>query len=161
VVFDFDIHRAVTGNISSDCEISARYSAQGWNSLIDGFKGNPVQLENNWIGIKGQDCQVLLELERNMDIQEIAINFLQDKPKWIYFPSSVSILSSQDGNTYTNIADISDFGLEKGSFSVEITNKIHNVRFLKFEINNFGKIPENMPGADHLAWFFVDEITVR
>lgn len=161
LVLDFDIHKAVTGNITCDCTPSRRYTAEGWNSLIDGLTADPEQLEKGWIGVSGQNCNLILEWDELMEVSELGINLLQDRRKWIYFPSEITCAGSADGKNYKNIGAFKTFDDRKGSFQVKFDNGNQKIKYIKMEIKNFGPIPKDMPGAGHLPLFFIDEIVVR
>ena len=157
----FDIHKAVTGNIKCDCTPSRRYTAEGWNTLIDGLLAEPEHLEKGWIGVSGQDCQLILELDRTTDVSQVSINLLQDKRKWIYFPSEIHCEGSADGVNYKNIGTFKKFDDRKGTFNLKMELENQPLKNIRIKIKNFGPIPKDMPGAGHLPLFFIDEIVVR
>jgi hypothetical protein len=98
-------------------------------------------------------------------IGRLSSGYLQDTRLWIFYPSSVEYLVSDDG---TKFVSVGKFRREVASSQQETSiwecaRELQNVkaRYLKVLAKNIGVCPEWHPGKGGKAWIFVDEIVAE
>ncbi len=74
-------------------------------ALTDGLKGVKSNFAD-WIGFKGEDLNVLIDLEKPIQVSRIDIGFLSDEPSWVFLPTSLEILTSMDGKEFVSAKKI-------------------------------------------------------
>ena len=152
--------------IQLETEYSNQYSGGGNNALIDYMKGNTNFRTGFWQGYEGKDLIAVVDLGKVKTINRIAVGALQDIKSWIFYPSEIELLGSDNGTSFSKIAVLkNDFPAnEYGAFTKEFefvpTTKVQ-YRYIKVLAKNYGVIPEWHLGAGGTAWLFLDEITVE
>jgi predicted alpha-1,2-mannosidase len=150
--------------ISLGTGYAPQYAAGGDKALIDFITGGDDYRTGEWQGYQKVDLQATVDMGEEKQLSEIGINFLQDENSWIFMPESVSFFISSDGNSFTEIDqlthDISP--KDKGSitryFSVKRPVK---TRFVRVVGKNRGMCPSWHKGAGGKAWIFADEIIIK
>ncbi|MHA3787426.1 GH92 family glycosyl hydrolase [Flavobacterium hauense] len=141
------------------------YHAGGANGLIDGILGSENWRKGDWQGYQSQDFEAVIDLQKNMKVNDISARFLQDSRAWILMPTKVEYYVSEDNVNFTLIQTVEntinpkDDGSIIKSFDVHIS-KI-KARYVKVKAYNFGKLPEWHQGFGGDAFIFIDEITVK
>ena len=81
-------------------------------SLVDGIQnkmGMPKSAQ--FLGFWGDDVDVIIDLQNEMNIDSILLHSFEQKASWIYRPKEVNFLLSTDGINYTqNSGSDSDNG---------------------------------------------------
>jgi len=120
---------------------------------------------DTWTGFNENDGEVILDLGKNVPIQNLGINCYQNPDSWIYFPEGIEFSFSNDKNNFENMNTIElpispKTPIEGISF---FDKKIENVnaRYVKIKVNRKAKIPAGMPGEGKNTWLFIDEIVVE
>ena len=140
-----------------------QYAASGNNALIDGISGPPHYQTGDWQGFWGEDIQGVIDLKSVKHVQHFEVGALRDIRPWIFLPREVQVDVSVDSVNWQ------PFG--KGIVGHEVANDqeaaiVHRfrlegseeARFLRFNVSNFGPLPEEHLGAGHPSWVFLDEI---
>ena len=137
------------------------YGIGGSFTLVDGMKGNTSKFGRDWLGFWGKDMNATIDLGKTDTISKISINTLSSEGSWIYYPKSIGILVSKDGENYIPITIVSskEFFENKGKIVVKFDKQ--NVQFIKVIAENNGIIADGKPGAGSKSWLFVDEISVE
>jgi len=127
--------------------------------LVDGQFGVKPWKGHEWIGFDTTQIIFELELPKKIRVKTLEISFLQDDGSWIHVPCSMAI-ESRDSNNGCGIGCSGGFkNQEIVKFSSPFGNK--KVSHILFKIDNNRKIPENLPGAGHTPWVFIDEIIIE
>ena len=144
-----------------------RYSGGGNLALIDGVTGTTNFQTGLWQGYQNQDLIATLDFGKQKEINTITTGFLQDQRSWIFYPTQVTYLSSQDGKTFKEIftKKISvkeNEQVEKLKVNFKTTNPT-SFRYLKVVAKTLGELPEWHLGAEHqgTSWIFADEILIN
>ena len=158
----FILNKVTGKKISLAGPPSAKYPGDGAFTLINGIQNEKgLARSKEFLGFEGTDCEATIDLVKETEIKEVIIHTFEQQGSWIYFPKGMDISVSSDGQNFTSISN--------RSFPGNVTDKTKNAtldtpvktRYLKLLIRNFGDIPDNLPGAGHKAWLFVDEIEVN
>ncbi len=82
-----------------------KYKGTSTFALTDGLRGIKSNF-GDWIGFKGEDLDVLIDLEKPIQVSRIDIGFLSDQPSWVFLPSKLEILTSLDGKEFVSAKKI-------------------------------------------------------
>ena len=153
-----DVDHLALGKSVTYLEPSRYYApkyAAAWDAtLTDGKRGTWTYADERWQGFLGRGgVDVVIDLEEVTEIHSIAADFMQICGPGVFMPCLVEIAISEDGENYTNIAEIEhevvldelpsfkSFGWEGSAKTRYIRYKAHRSRYTGF--------------------LFVDEIVVR
>ncbi len=154
-------HKKVTFLYSYD----PKFDAGGEMGLLDGRIGSASFRDGCWQGFEQIDFSAVVDLEEIRALSEIKINFLQDETFWIFQPSYIELLISQDNAWYESLPIIENDPPEKGQeafvkpYIFGVAGK--DVRYIKILARNIGTCPQWHPGSGGKAWLFVDEIIIQ
>jgi hexosaminidase len=129
------------------------------NGVVGALKG-----WNNWVALVNHDIDPVIDLGAVTSFQRVSTHFLNSKVAWIYPPREVSVLVSDDGVQFKQLArvDIDADKLQGASVEpVSLQTPGARGRYLKFVAKTYGVIPAGAPGAGEGAWLFIDEIIVE
>ena len=140
------------------------YAGHGPLTLVDGQRGAPGALGNEWLGFEGKDMEVVMDLGEAQPVKAIAAGFLSDQGRWVFLPGSVeyAVGTTREKMQVVFSEEWKTGKVEQGSVK-DVSAKIKPVRarYVRVRAKNVGVCPPWHPGAGGKAWLFVDEITVR
>ena len=154
-------------SIKLETEYANQYNGGGQNALIDGIKGAEDFRTGTWQGYFDEDLVAIVDLGKEKLIESISVNFLQDQRSWIFYPTKVDYLGSNDGKKFEQISSIKiDSAIPfEGSKIKELGYHLKgsNYRYIKIIAKKLGKLPEWHLGYEHdgRSWLFVDEISIK
>jgi hypothetical protein len=153
-------------SITLNTQYANQYSASGENALIDGIKGALDFRTGAWQGYSNKDVDAILDLGSLQDISEITTNFLQEQRSWIFYPTKVECLISQDGKNFTSIG-VQKIDAAKPNKAAVIKSVVfqtnQKAQFVRLKATNLGDVPTWHLGHpfDGKAWIFTDEIEIN
>ncbi|MEM9053633.1 MAG: GH92 family glycosyl hydrolase, partial [Bacteroidota bacterium] len=140
----FKIDPSITIDLES--EYANEYSAGGQDALIDGIRGTADFRTGLWQGYQNQDVIARVDLGRVQSVSSIETAFLQDQKSWIFYPTSVTMEISKEGETWETVKDIE---LNSADPSEEIATKTivadlkgKDVRLVRLTAKTLGPLPE-------------------
>jgi hypothetical protein len=143
---------------------SPRYSSGGIFTLLDGDRGTLQHGGGKWLGYQDNKLASKIDLGKVETISSIHLGCLTSPGSWIFWPEYVSILTSVDGENWTEYFEYRGVAEEKGQSS-EIkdvgTRKGAAARYIRIEADPVGSIPEWHDGKGSKGWLFVDEILIE
>lgn len=151
----YGFHKALGKKITyNNAGYGKAYSAGGDGALVDGITGSFSYTDGCWQGFSLNDMDVTIDLDSVQQISSINATFMQLLGPWVWLPSEVEILVSDDNKTFTSIftwkSDIpttqEGLILKKIGFEGETS-----ARFIRYKAKTCG--------IEH-GWMFVDEIVV-
>lgn len=160
-----NLHRAMGKPIESSTKWSKKYPGGGAASLVDGERGSVLHSDGRWVGFQATDLDVTIDLGESKELTSVSLGCLEAQGSWIFYPTSVEVLLSEDGETFRSAGRIEvDSGARvqgdhKRDFSISISKQ--NARFINVRAASLMKCPEWHMGAGGGAWIFVDEIVVH
>ncbi|MDY0102989.1 MAG: family 20 glycosylhydrolase [Lentimicrobium sp.] len=141
-----------------------QYAANGTSSLTDGIRGNPDNINKNWLGFLGVNADIVLDLGEMQQIDNVSLGSLHNPENWIFLPTSIEFFLSEDGMNYQpakgnkpSIITPKDPMLS----TYTIINMNTKARYIKIVAKNKGICPKGHWGEGNPAWLFVDEIMVN
>ncbi|MBQ4206449.1 MAG: discoidin domain-containing protein [Bacteroidales bacterium] len=160
---DFDFSKASMKPIKLKAEPHRNYAYDGAQTLIDGLRGSSNYRTGRWIGWFGVNCDATIDLQDVTEISKVAFNLNVNMKDWIFNAKSVTILVSDDGEHFEEIAH-KDFELlapdyNEPFYPIEITFKPVNTRSVEVIVEPYD-CPEGHSGYGYPAWIFIDEIGV-
>ena len=147
-------------------KLDKQYHAGGPDGLLDGIHGDVNWRKGEWQGYQGRDFEAIIDLKKEMKIESVSANFLQDTRAWILMPTEVEFYVSNDNKVFKKVAtvvntvDPKEYNTVIKDFSTLVKEK---GCYLKIIAKNFGKLPEWHQGHPYSgdAYIFIDEITVN
>ena len=140
-----------------------QYFYGGQDGLIDDERGKLNYRIGGWQGFL-EDAKILIDLKQSKPVTEVTVGCLEEVRAWIFYPKKVNVYISDDGEHYTL------FGTANGIGSIkEDVPKKHDFvvkgnatgRYVKVEVENYGKLPDWHISAGQQSWLFIDEIIVK
>ncbi len=155
-------------SINLETKYANQYSAGGDDALIDGIVGAMDFRTGTWQGYFDEDLVATIDLGNKKSFDIVSLNFLKDQRSWIFYPTEVNCLVSNDNINFTLIGKYT-FGINTLKDDIEIkkiefkepSNLTH--RYVKIYAKKLGVLPDWHLGYEHdgRSWMFVDEITIK
>ncbi len=134
-----------------------KYSAKGAKSLIDMEFGGITWGSGKWIGMLNKDLEVIIEFEKETEIEKITLSCIEDNGSAIFFPENMEVLNSKDGKKFVS--------LKKEDLKTEEPKRNRLKKFqLKFDKTQckYLKVKAKCQKRDDMGVFiFADEIIVE
>ena len=138
-----------------------KYTYGGAKVLNDGELGRGAYNSGRWLGFYGSPLDAVLDLEQPVEMRKVRFHALVNKSAWIYNPSSLKVLVSDDGETFREVGQktipISTWEDRDGIFAYELEFEPVAARFVEVVIKGHD-LPEDHDGFGNPAWIFVDEL---
>ena len=157
----------MTGDVKlvSVTEYNNPYTGGGREALVDGVMGGADFRTGAWQGWQGKNVETVLDLGSVQPISSISVSLLQEAKSWIWFPSKMEVLVSDDGNNYATAGYVlNDKPLDKEEpmLNEMIKTMRGQGRYIKVILYPaFERIPDWHLGAGGKPWIFADEIIIR
>ncbi len=163
---------SVTFNKATACPITiaeqphSRYNDQGAVTLIDGKYGTIAFNAGGWLGFNGKNLDATIDLCESTEISAVTVRALVDVASWILDAKSITVMVSDDGKTFTQVAH-EDYPINDKNDPREIVaHKLSftpvTTRYVRVEAAcqptmpvEWDKRSQNAP-----AFLFVDEIII-
>ena len=140
-----------------------QYTYEGAVVLNDGNLGRGAYNSGRWLGFCGYPLDAVIDLEQPAEMQHVRFHALVNKGAWIYNPSQVKVLVSDDGENFREVAQkeipISTWADSDGIFAYELDFEPVKAKYVEVIISGYD-LPEDHSGFGYPAWIFVDEIEV-
>jgi len=153
-------------SIKLKTKYSSQYSAGGDIALINKLRGGSDFKTGNWQGYEGVNVEATIDLGKVIEINSIAMEFLQDENSWIFMPEYVKFEISENGTDFVELNKIENninpesAGSIIKDFEIKLDKKT-KVRFVKVFAKNRALCPEWHKGAGNKSWIFTDEVWVK
>ena len=155
-----DMHKGLFGEIISCTKGTGRYNTGG-QVLIDANFGGDKWGNGRWLGVLNQDLELILKLKQEETVESVVLSCLESTGPGIYFPKSVDVWVSKDGQEYKYVGMHyfeRDFPIPKTpevyTRNFEVSFNSEAVRYIKVKAR-WQQIP------DTGSFIFADEIMVR
>jgi alpha-L-fucosidase len=143
---------------------NSKYPGHGDATIINGRRGSLDFQDKEWLGFNGDDVIASLDLGASKPIHSITAGFLQQQGSWIFLPTEVRFLVSQDGTSWKEVGhQINEVQQSESVLSKDFTCTLKGVsaKFLKIVAKNVGTCPPWHAGSGDKTWLFVDEVSVE
>lgn len=163
IELNINYNSATAKNITLKKQPSSAYNTGGSFTLVNGITGRSPWVGSEWLGFSGDTLDATIDLGSEIEIKEVALNYLVDNGSWIYAPTNVAVYYSNDGKDFFSFVSnsiIVEPG--KGLFHHSSTSVTAiKCRYVKVISTPALKIPPGNPGEGKPAWLFISEIEIR
>ncbi|GLR15851.1 chitobiase/beta-hexosaminidase C-terminal domain-containing protein [Portibacter lacus] len=148
-------------------EISEQYKGDSEKTLYDLQKGSANFSDGKWLGFKGQDVGVAVELVKPTSKLSVMVSTMTNTGSWIMGPGKVELqiwdahtekYSIVDEVTLPNLTE--DVTINTQFISLQAKSKRPISKF-KIVVSQLAEIPKWHPGNHDSTWIFLDEIVVK
>jgi hexosaminidase len=158
-------HHAIGKPVKYHSGYSYRYPAAGSGALTDGLRGTINHRDGLWQGFLGSGLDAIVDLGKEMPVNSVQMNFIQNQKSWIFLPTVVEYSLSSDGKKWHSFNEVlnrinpkeEQVFIQPFNFQFMAGTK---ARYVHVKAVNAGKCPEWHEGADEPCWIFTDEIVV-
>ena len=160
----FSINKATGANLSQLTNApKAPYNKSGNNGFINGIVANDSRFsDGEWLAWEGKDIEATLSFATPTTISKISTRFYNSRGSWIHLPTSIEVLGSEDGKTFTRLGLLQNLDNSKeGAVTVLFEIKSTTVQYLKLVAHPVTMIPAGFAGAGNPSWLFMDELIVK
>jgi predicted alpha-1,2-mannosidase len=153
-------------SVSILTKLHPQYTAEGSISLHDGIYGDTDWRKGDWVGVQGEDLELVVTMNTNKKIRTISLSCLQDSRSWIIFPKEVLFYASEDNRTFDLLTIVepvpawNDTEVQIMKFIFPLTANMRS-KYYKLVAKNFGTLPAAHQGRGGQAYIFADEITAE
>ncbi len=144
---------------------SPQYYRTGDRGMVDGVYGELDWRKGNWIGVQGDDVEVVLENPEGKEVKTVRIQVLKDIRSWIALPGKVTVFRAiEDGWEPLGEANLSKIARGNDDSAiyyadVSLQSKT-NVSELKIELQNPGTTPAEHLSPGEETFIFIGEIEI-
>ncbi|UKJ05871.1 beta-N-acetylhexosaminidase [Solitalea lacus] len=143
-------------------QASANYNKGGEHAWNNGILGSQSRFnDDEWLGWSGQNFEGTIDFMKKETINKVFVRVFSKPSSWIYMPSSISVLASDNGVDFVKIGEQKDFKIPNDGEQLISLNVSGSARFLKVIASNYGPIPKGNAGEGSPAWLFVNEVIVE
>lgn len=160
----FSINKATGATIVSlVIAPKAPYNKSGNTGFINGILANDARFsDGEWLAWEGKSIDATLDLGAATTITQITTRFINSRGSWIHLPTSVEVLGSVDGKTFTRLGLQQNFDTSKeGNLPVLFTMPSTSVRYIQLIAHPVAIIPAGFAGAGNPSWLFMDELIIK
>ena len=144
-----------------------QYTENGPEGMVDNIFGSSNYRIGGWQGWQG-DMVAVVELDKEQGIGMVGLNCLENMRSWIFFPKSVKMEYSLDGETWKPYGEVQNtsFPTVHSRQEESVTHffgvvKQARAKYIKISATNFGSLPDWHVSAGEQAWLFADEIIIK
>ena len=161
-------YKAIAGReIILHTEYASRYNGGGPEALIDQITSPPDFKTGAWQGFQKNDFAATIDLGNLIHVSSITPRFLQDQRSWVFYPKSVNMQISTNGEDWVDLPPANDYTDPSPDETVAIwTPKFQidaAIRYVRITAEQVGLLPEWHLGYEYdgQSWIFIDEIVVE
>ena len=108
---------------------------------------------------------LVVDFEQPTTYSKVNVGCLNKVGDWICLPVAIRVYASENGNDYTQVAEIKDIAdreefKEEGIHDITLNIENGKSRFVKVVVERQKFLPEGHPGAGNAAYIFLDEIEI-
>lgn len=158
-------HAAIGETVTLEHAPVEKYAGDGPATLTDGKWGSTEHGDGRWLGYNGDDLIATIDFGEVIDIENVRVGLLRGQRSWIFPPTVVELLLSDDGDEFRVVATLEVEPPKKnegtGIDDAFVRFEGERGRYLRVHARHPGILPRWHPGSGEPAWLFVDEIAVN
>ncbi len=151
--------------VNLESKYSPHYSAGGPGALIDKIRGGNDFRTGAWQGYQGTNFTAVVDLGKKQKISKVGGNFFQEIRSWIWMPKNLVVYVSNDGKHWKKVATLNHQvpidSYESAAHELSQRIKPVKARYVKFEAEYFGLIPEWHLSPGEQSYIFIDELIIE
>lgn len=136
--------------------------------LFDGETGEISELSRGWLGFSGNDLNVVFQLSKAIELQQVEVGFAHVPDAWAFAPTAVQVYVSSDGVEYSPAINAKlKYAPEEQSMNspqyVRVVVDINqsDVKYVRLVAKNMGRIPAWHKARGLRPWIMVDEVQLN
>lgn len=136
--------------------------------LFDGESVDISELSHGWLGFSGNSLDVVLELSKAIELQQVVASFAHVPDAWAFAPSAVQVFVSEDGENFSLPINAKlKYAPEEQSMNspqkVKVIVEVNQpgVKYVRLVAKNLGRIPAWHKARGLRPWVMVDEIELE
>lgn len=144
------------------------YNYNAETILFDGETGEISELSRGWLGFSGNDLNVVFQLSKPIELQQVVVGFAHVPDAWAFAPTAVQVYVSSDGVEYSPAINAKlKYAPEEQSMntpqyvSVIVEVNQPDVKFVRLVAKNMGRIPSWHKAKGLRPWIMVDEVQLN
>ena len=162
---NFTAHKAMGRPVEILTTTHPNYTFNCPNLLTDGLVGEGPYNSGDFAGWYNQPFEAVADMGGET-YSEVTLSTYVFKYDWIMNPTSMTVSTSEDGKTFTEIAHmeipcIGKMDDANGCQDYTLAFGETSAKYLKITAGCCTSLPEWHPGAGHPSFLFVDEVLVR
>lgn len=164
VVVEVHNHDALGLPVELASAYSPYYTGGGDHALTDGFLGSMDFRDGRWQALQEHDMIATVDLGDVHEVTGTEANFYFYNNAWIFFPTEVEFLVSQDGIRWEHFAtvevNVDPKDEEQAILHFGAKGLSASGRYVRMHAKNIGFTPEWHDAPGEPAWLFCDEFVV-
>ena len=158
-------HLAVGKQVQLKHDTPLKFTNNGLDILTDGIRASSWYNDGYWLGVEGEDLEIILDLGKEIEVNSISAGFLEAQAYWIFHPQSIAFSTSSNGIDFSNEKILKRSAITQNDervikdFSIDIENI--KCRYLRIKAEGVKVCPEWHKGAGGKAWMLIDEIIIE
>ena len=132
----------------------SRYSGDGDFTLTNGVRGSVPWKGSEWLGFDEEQISLKFDLKKKTMVSGFQLGFLYDENSWIHYPKGIRVFVSKNNKKWREVEEYLDKPFIGRNTIFAFSEK---ARYVKLDIQA-SIIPEELPGAGHIPWTFMDEL---
>ncbi|AWO00518.1 glycosyl hydrolase family 92 [Chitinophaga alhagiae] len=145
-------------------KIHPQFDAGGPDALIDSIRGQNDFRLGAWQSHYPGNLEAIVDLKAPRPLKKLGLSVLQDLGVWIWYPTQVAFLVSDNGKDFTSAGVVKNTFSDKeyGSFTQVLSLPVNlTARYVKVVAATHGTIPDWHPGKGEPCHIFADEIIIE
>jgi hexosaminidase len=143
----------------------AKYLFEGAKTLVDGRVGGPDFGGGPWIGYLFEDMDVTIDMEGSESYSKVSLTALAQKAPWVFLPMSMTVLTSDDNENFTQVGHIDIEPQAKGEpdgiFKFDVEFEPTAARYLRVQAATLDPVSPWHNGGGGKGFLFAGEIEVE
>lgn len=164
-VKSFNFHKAVGRPLVSSNEPHKSYVYNFPENLFDGIRAAEVYKSGEWAGWRTRPFEVVLDMEEAEPYSSVTLGVLVVKASYILGPAYISVMTSEDGVNFTEVAreeyEATEDGPDDTTVDYTLAFPETSSRYLKVSARAVKKLPDWHFAPGRAGNLFVDEVIVR
>ena len=161
----FNAHKAMGRPVKTLTVTHPNYTYNCPDLLTDGIIGMGPYNSGDFGGWYNAPFEAVIEMD-GTEYNEATISTFVFKYDWVFGPKSITIYTSEDGQTFTEVAtekivDVDNMDDGNGCMDYTLAFEATSAKYLKVVAESYTELPEWHPGAGHPGFLFVDEVIVK
>ena len=158
-------HKALGKKTKLEVQPVKKYSGKGAQTLVDGMTGSARYNDGYWLGFDGTDLDFTVDMEEEVPVQQVTVNFYQRQSFWIFMPVEVIIqVLDESGKIAASQTVLPKTDPKSEETVIEAFKvKFDHVKgqYVRVVGKNCGNCPAWHKGAGDTCWIFTDEVIVK
>lgn len=146
-------------------QYSSYYTGGGNQAVTNGARGSLNFRDGNWQAVQKVPMEITIDLQEAKTISKLSTAFFQKQDSWIFLPTKVDFLVSNDGKKFKLAGTLKNSISPKkdASFieSFELILENTTARYVRLKAYNITYCPDWHAAAGSEAWLFIDEFVVE